>query len=108
VYVGILAWDIGNPPGTNDLPGIPSFTVSANYPNPFTGKTSFDINLKNAADVSVEVSNILGEVLSFTKYSHLNTGVHTLTIDGDKFSAGIYMYRVKAGNDVVTRKMTVQ
>jgi hypothetical protein len=90
------------------LPGIPSFTVSANYPNPYTGKTSFDIKLQKLSDVSVEVINILGEVLSFSKYSNLGAGTHTLIIDGSKFSAGIYMYKVKAGNDVVTRKMIVQ
>ena len=48
---------------------IPSFTVSSNYPNPFKGKTSFDINLMKSSDVSVEVSNMLGEVLSMNKRS---------------------------------------
>lgn len=85
-----------------------SFSISSIYPNPFNGKTSFDINLKKVSDVTVEVVSLLGQVLSSNKFSNLNTGLHTLTIDGSNLSAGIYFYKVKAGNEVVTQKMIVQ
>ncbi len=85
-----------------------TFSVSSNYPNPFNGKTSFNVSLNSSSDVTVEVSNMLGEILSFNKYSNLNSGKHTLTIDANKLSAGVYFYKVRAGNDQVTKKMTVQ
>ena len=84
------------------------FTVSANYPNPFSGKTSFDINLVKASDVSVEVTNLLGSVISMNKYTNLGSGFHTLSIDGNKLSPGVYFYTVKAGNEIVTKKMSIQ
>ena len=34
--------------------------------------------------------------------------LHTLTIDATKFAAGVYTYKVRVGNDVVTKKMIVQ
>jgi hypothetical protein len=85
-----------------------SFSISSNYPNPFRGKTSLDINLKKPADVSVEVNDLLGRVLSVQKYSNFNTGIHTLTIDATKFAAGVYTYKIKVGNDAITQKMIVQ
>ena len=87
---------------------IPVFNLSANYPNPFTGKTSFDIGLRRASDVIVEVSDLLGRVLTLNTYANLTTGVHTLSIDATKFAAGVYTYKVKAGNETVTKKMIVQ
>ncbi len=114
VYVGIPVNDI--PTGT--WPLIPpmgiqtisksSFNISSNYPNPFHGKTSVDITLKKAADITVEVSDLMGQVLSVNKYSNYGTGLHTLTIDATKFAAGVYTYKVRVGNDVVTKKMIVQ
>lgn len=94
---------IQNPSGTNS-----AFNISANYPNPFNGKTSFDINLKKPADVSVEVCDLFGRILSINKYVSLSSGVHQLTIDASKFAAGVYTYKVKAGNDSATKKMIVQ
>ncbi|MCX6292041.1 MAG: T9SS type A sorting domain-containing protein [Bacteroidetes bacterium] len=94
--------------GVQTVANTNAFSVSANYPNPFSGATSIDVNLEKASDVSVEVSNLLGQVISMTKYSNLNSGMHTLTIDAHKLSSGIYMYKVKAGNEVVTRKMTIE
>jgi len=85
-----------------------SFAVSSNYPNPFNGKTQFDVVLSSTSDVSVEVSNLMGQVISSEHYSNLPAGVHTLALDGRKLSAGVYFYQVKAGNDQVTRKMTVK
>jgi hypothetical protein len=116
VYAGIPVSDI--PTGTfqptwNVVSGISTisnstFSISTNYPNPFRGKTSVDLNLNMAADVTVEVSDLLGRVLSFQKYNNYGAGTHKLTIDATTFASGIYTYKVKAGNDAVTKKMVVQ
>jgi hypothetical protein len=106
VYIGINPNNI--PTATNDLSAVHSFSLSSNYPNPFHGKTSLNINLKKGCDVSVEVSDLLGRVLSVDKYSNLNSGSHILTIDASKFTSGVYTYKVKVGSDVMTKKMIVQ
>jgi hypothetical protein len=82
--------------------------VSSNYPNPFSGKTSVDVTLAKAGDVTVEISNIVGQRLVSTNYKNLHTGVNTLTIDGSSLAHGMYFYTVKAGLNTVTRTMTVE
>ncbi len=119
VYVGVPVNDIPTgsfappPCPANPTVGIatintPSFTISSNFPNPFRGTTSVNINLKKVADVSVEVTDLLGRVLSVQKYSNYGAGAHKLTIDATKFASGIYTYKVSTGSDAVTKKMIVQ
>ncbi len=118
VYVGIPVNDIPTgtfiPPSFRAQPNAiatittPSFSISPNYPNPFRGTTSVNINLKKAAEVTVEISDLLGRVLSVQKYPNFNAVSHKLTIDATTFASGVYMYKVKSGNDTVTKKMIVQ
>jgi hypothetical protein len=82
-------------------------TVSSNYPNPFTGKTSVDVTLAKAGDVSIEISNVVGQVLSNINYQNLHSGLNTLTIDATAISHGLYFFTVKAGNSSVTKRMSV-
>ena len=97
-----LGVDVSNPTARN------TFQVSSNYPNPFNGKTMVDVNLVKGSDVTIEVSNMVGQVLSVTTYESLKTGANTLTIDASNLSKGVYIYKVKAGNDSVTHTMTVE
>jgi len=82
--------------------------VSANYPNPFTGKTSVDVTLANAGDVSIEISNVVGQNLVSSTYQNLHAGLNTLTIDGSSLAHGLYFFTVKAGSNSVTKTMTVE
>ena len=84
------------------------FNVSANYPNPYTGKTSVDVTLAKAADITIEISNAMGQVISTKVYSNNHSGVNTLTIDGSSLSKGLYFYTVKTGNESVTKTMSVE
>jgi hypothetical protein len=117
VYIGISIDSIPCqswvPQPVNNNVGISTisnntFSIGSNYPNPFRGKTSVNITLKKSADVTVEVSDLVGRVLSVQKYSNFGTGTHTLTIDATKYATGVYTYKVQAGNDSVTKKMIVQ
>jgi hypothetical protein len=82
--------------------------VSSNYPNPFTGKTSVDVTLAKAGDVSVEISNVVGQKLVSTTYNNLHSGLNTITVDGSSLAHGLYFYTVKAGGASVTKTMTVE
>lgn len=86
----------------NDL-----FEVTGNYPNPFSGNTSFDLSLTRSSDVKVTVSNLLGQVVS-SEVSSLSAGKHTLNINAEGLASGIYMFTVNAGGFEVTNKMIVK
>jgi len=95
--------------GTNDPKvTVSMFNVSSNYPNPYTGKTSVDVTLAKANDVTIEISNAIGQVLSTTTYKNMHSGVNTLTIDGSSLSKGLYFYTVKSGNETSTNTMSVE
>jgi hypothetical protein len=85
-----------------------TFSVSSNYPNPYSGKTSIDVTLAASADVTIEISNAVGQLLNATPYKNLRAGVNTITIDGSALSKGLYFYTVKAGNESVTKTMSVE
>ncbi|MCK9220365.1 MAG: T9SS type A sorting domain-containing protein [Bacteroidales bacterium] len=83
-------------------------TVSQNCPNPVNGVTRFDVTLTKAANVVVEVSNIMGQkVMSFDK-GLVNSGLSTYTIDGSQLTSGIYFYTVKINGESYTHKMIVE
>ena len=82
------------------------FNISANYPNPASDLTSFDVYMKENANVSFSIVNGLGQVV-YANSSRLTSGPHTLTIDASTFSSGLYFYSFKSGDSIVTGKMTV-
>ena len=83
-------------------------SVSSNYPNPFTGETRFDINLKSKSNVTVEVYNVLGKVVKTINAGNLNTGAHTIKIDASGLSSGVYTYTVTVGAEKLTGKMMIK
>jgi len=82
--------------------------VSQNRPNPFNEQTQFDINLNKQANVIVEVTNLIGQVISTQNLGDLNSGNHTITINAENYSPGIYFYTVIADNNKITKKMIIE
>jgi hypothetical protein len=83
-------------------------SVSQNYPNPFNGTTSFSVSLVKSADLSVIVTNIVGQKVSEINMGTVTAGSHTINLDATKLTSGIYFYTVKAGEGSVTKKMIVE
>jgi len=70
-----------------------------NYPNPFSQTTAINIPLDNGADVNVMIYNSTGQLLSQQDYSKLSAGKHTIIISADGLPSGIYLYKVKIGDE---------
>ncbi|MEI7980945.1 MAG: T9SS type A sorting domain-containing protein [Bacteroidota bacterium] len=96
------------PTGINGNTVTSKSSVSQNYPNPVKGITYFNINLDQAANVTLEISNIMGQkVLSLDK-GMINAGTHRMTIDGNQMMSGIYFYTVRINGEAFTHKMIVE
>ena len=85
-------------------------SLSQNHPNPFNPATTIRYSLGEAVNVKLAIYNILGQEVRLLVQQFQSAGNYTVVWDGRdavgrQVSTGMYMYRLQAGADVVTRKM---
>ena len=85
-------------------------SLGPNRPNPFNPATTIRYALEKAVDVELAIYNLLGQEVRLLVRQFQPAGSYTVTWDGRdaagrQVSTGIYLYRLQAGADVVTRKM---
>lgn len=81
--------------------------VSA-YPNPFTGSTTISYSLAQEGPVSVEVFNTLGAKVQTLVVGTQAAGPHQVKFDAAKLARGTYLFKVKTGETVSTKRLVVQ
>ena len=80
------------------------YALADNYPNPFNPETTLKYQLPESADVSLEIYNMLGQVVRTLVNENQSAGRYTLQWDGKNdsrhsLSSGIYFYRIQAGGE---------
>ena len=86
------------------------YALENNYPNPFNPETTLKYQLPDANDVTLEVFNMLGQVVrTLVDREFQNAGRYTYQWDaandgGQPLSSGIYFYRVTAGGEFQSHK----
>jgi len=93
--------------GVIEKPAILDVDVTQNQPNPFSATSTVYVNLRKASTLTMEVTNMMGQVVYRVDAGHATTGLNKLTIDGSQLSNGVYFYTVQAGEATVTKKMIV-
>ncbi len=96
--------------GSPALPVHPS--LSQNFPNPFNPETTIEYDLPRSEQVSVEIFNIRGQRVAVLQQGYLSAGHHLVSWNGVdqhgvQVASGIYMYRLRAGDYVETKRMTL-
>ena len=79
--------------------------MSQNYPNPFNPETKINFAVPNAAFVTIDVYNSLGQVVSQIISKEMNAGYYTVDFNASHLTSGIYFYRITAGEFTETKKM---
>jgi hypothetical protein len=89
------------------LPTKPkAFALYQNYPNPFNPMTTIRFDLPQDATVTLKLYNVLGqEVMTLISNQPYTAGSYAQQFRLDKFSSGVYMYRISAGKYSAVRKM---
>ncbi|MBE9491861.1 MAG: T9SS type A sorting domain-containing protein [Bacteroidetes bacterium] len=93
---------------TDHKKDISAETVSQNYPNPFSGTSTVYVMLKEPAILSLEVHNLMGQLVYSTPEMNYNSGKVEFTIDGSIMESGIYFYSIISGESSVTKKMIIE
>jgi hypothetical protein len=87
--------DIEGLVAASEVPG--SFHLRGNFPNPFNPATTVRFDLPAAADVQVQVFDMLGRQVMAVDAGRMSAGRgHTVRVDASSLTSGIYIYRVRA------------
>jgi hypothetical protein len=84
---------------------VTHFRLDQNYPNPFNPSTTIRYAIPASAYVSLEIFDNSGKKVSELVNGRQHFGVYTVTWDGHDQAAGVYFYRLVAGNYSETRKL---
>ncbi|MBW7889148.1 MAG: T9SS type A sorting domain-containing protein [Bacteroidetes bacterium] len=90
---------------------LPSeFIVDQNYPNPFNPSTTIKIHLPINTKISIDICDNLGRSIRNLLSEEMSIGSHNVIWNGkDSFgntvASGIYFYRVKYLNTIVSKSM---
>ena len=88
------------------------FALHHNHPNPFNPITSLRYDLPEQAQVTLTIYNMLGREVSQLVNTTQEAGYKSVQwnatdIHGKPVSAGVYLYQIRAGEFVQTRKMVL-
>lgn len=87
-----------------------NFILSQNYPNPFNPETLINYQTPEDGQVELAVYNLLGQKIRSLVNERLRAGSHQIKWDGSddfgmRVASGLYLYRLKAGQLVNSRRM---
>jgi Secretion system C-terminal sorting domain len=78
-----------------------------NYPNPFNPSTTIRYELPHESYVTLRVYDLLGQEVTMLVDGTQNAGYKSIEFNASGLPSGVYLYRLTAGNQVQTNKMTV-
>ena len=88
-------------------------TLFRNYPNPFNPVTVISFTLPASTHVNLSIYDVGGRLVSTLADRMMPGGVHEIVWDGrgsrggGQAVSGIYFYRLRTGDEVLTRKMVL-
>lgn len=93
-------------------PGLASFHLYPNYPNPFNPFTNIRFRVMKPGKLTVNIYNLSGELIRTLADRYYTQGEFTVQWDGsnsigEKVASGIYFYQLSASQFSVTRKMVL-
>jgi uncharacterized protein (DUF1501 family) len=93
--------------------GLPAaYVLQQNYPNPFNGETRIRFGLpagagRDGRTVTLTVYDITGREVATLLDQPMGPGQHEVAFDASRLSSGMYLYRLRAGEFVDTKRMVL-
>ncbi len=102
--------DLGTSIGDSDTIGneMPQeLSLSQNYPNPFNPTTQINFEISQDSHVQLAVYDMLGRRVAVLVDEFRATGSYQVSWDASGFASGVYIYRLEAGGQFITNRMTL-
>jgi hypothetical protein len=80
------------------------FSLDQNYPNPFNPSTTIRYGLPRAAEVTLDVYDVIGRKIATIARGEQSAGYHEVTFENRDLASGVYVYRMKAGGFSAIRR----
>ncbi len=101
VYLGVT----GGPTGIVASGSLPvEFRLFQNYPNPFNPSTTIEYSLPRSEHAILKIYNMLGNEIATLVDESQAAGLHRLVWNADNVPSGVYVYRIRAGEYVESRR----
>jgi hypothetical protein len=98
---GPVSMTLENP--ENNAPELPNMTIlKQNYPNPFNPSTIIEFSIKENETGKLSIFNVKGQLIENKEFQ---TGVHSYHWNAEKFSSGMYFYRLQTQSVSQIKKM---
>ena len=82
-----------------------AFALENNYPNPFNPTTTFQFSIPNSQLATLKVYDLLGREVAVLVNEEKPPGTYTVTWNAKGMASGVYFYQLRAGGQVMTKKM---
>jgi hypothetical protein len=97
----------------NDIIGIEvisteiplQFNLYQNFPNPFNPTTRIKYDLHKTGEVTLQVFDISGKLLSTLVSGKQQAGSYQYTFNAQGLSSGVYIYRITTGEFTLSKRM---
>ncbi len=103
----LSGWD-EHPDGNAEIQNSPQECITIeNYPNPFNAVATISYSLPEYSFVELKVYDITGKMISMLVSEHQSEGCHEAEFDAQRLASGVYIYRLKTGHNLISRKMVL-
>lgn len=82
-----------------------NYTLDQNYPNPFNPATTIKFSIPEAANVTLNIYNSLGQKVTELVNENLEAGQFSCTWEAKNSASGIYFYELRTGKHVLMKNM---
>ncbi|NLH60761.1 MAG: T9SS type A sorting domain-containing protein [Ignavibacteriales bacterium] len=82
-----------------------TFSFTNIYPNPLNPSGKINFSLKSRSLLTIELFSSLGQKMSVLIGKEYEAGDHSLEIDLNNFTSGVYFLKITAGKDIKTLKI---
>ncbi|MBT8380459.1 MAG: T9SS type A sorting domain-containing protein [Ignavibacteria bacterium] len=97
---------IYNPTSVENEVKLPiHISLEQNYPNPFNPSTTIKYGITDKSFVELRIYDVLGREVVLLVNEEQDAGYYELNFNASSLSSGVYLYQLKAGEFIETKKM---